>query len=410
MTVGGFRRSSFSLALVSASVGAALAFAGCQDQKKDGDKPAEESGEIRFGVVGSLTGPNATFGNSTKNGVDLAVKQANAKGGIDGRMIKAIHLDDQGRPEEAKTATQRLITQDKVHVIIGEVASSASLAMAPVAQRAHVPMITPSSTNPAVTEIGDYIFRMCFIDPFQGFVMAKFATENLNLKRIAILRDVRNDYSVGLANVFAKELAQMGGQVVADESYAQGDTDYKATLTKIRSANPEAIYVPGYYTEVGQIARQARELKLDVPLLGGDGWDSDKLFEGGGRAVEGSYFSNHYHVDDPREAIKAFVATYKTEFNEMPDALAALGYDAALVAIDAIKRAGTTESEKLRDAIAATKDFPGVTGVITLDKDRNAQKPAVVIKIKEAQREFAGLIAPPGMELPKAATATATAQ
>jgi len=359
-----------------------------------GAAPAEtKNAEIRLGVVGSLTGPNATFGNSTKNGVDLAVEQANQKGGVLGRKVKAIHLDDQGRPEEAKTAVQKLIMQDKVDTVIGEVASSLSLAMAPVAQRAHVVMISPSSTNPAVTEIGDYIFRVCFIDPFQGFVMAKFAKENLKLGSVAILRDVRNDYSVGLANVFSEEFKKMGGTIVADESYSQGDTDYKATLTKIRAAGPQAIYVPGYYTEVGQIARQARELQIEVPLLGGDGWDSDKLFEGGGKAIEGSYFSNHYSVDDPRPSIQKFVADYRAKFNETPDALAALGYEAAAVALGAMTAAGTTEPQKMRDALAKTKDFAGVTGQITLNAARNAEKPAVVIQIKDGKRAFAGQVA-----------------
>jgi branched-chain amino acid transport system substrate-binding protein len=359
-----------------------------------GAAPTEtKNAEIRLGVVGSLTGPNATFGNSTKNGVDLAVEQANQKGGVLGRKVKAIHLDDQGRPEEAKTAVQKLIMQDKVDAVIGEVASSLSLAMAPVAQRAHVVMISPSSTNPAVTEIGDYIFRVCFIDPFQGFVMAKFAKENLKLGSVAILRDVRNDYSVGLANVFSEEFKKMGGTIVADESYSQGDTDYKATLTKIRAAAPQAIYVPGYYTEVGQIARQARELQIEVPLLGGDGWDSDKLFEGGGKAIEGSYFSNHYSVDDPRPSIQKFVADYRAKFNETPDALAALGYEAAAVALGAMTAAGTTEPQKMRDALAKTKDFAGVTGQITLNAARNAEKPAVVIQIKDGKRAFAGQVA-----------------
>jgi branched-chain amino acid transport system substrate-binding protein len=351
--------------------------------------------EVVFGVVGSLTGGNATFGTSTKNGVDLAVKQQNAKGGVLGKKIRAIHLDDQGRPEEAKTAVQKLITQDKVDVVMGEVASSNSLAMAPVAQRAKVPMITPSSTNPAVTEVGDYIFRMCFIDPFQGFVMAKFARENLKLAKVAILRDQRSDYSVGLANVFAEEFKKAGGEIVADEAYQQGDTDYKATLTKIRASNPQGIYVPGYYTEVGQIARQARELKIEAPLMGGDGWDSSKLFEGGGKAIEGSYYSNHYTVDDPRPEIQRFVADYKAEFNESPDALAALGFDAARVAIDAISRAGSLDKSAVREQIAKTAGFPGVTGAISLDDKRNAKKPAVVLQIKEGKPVFVAQVVPP---------------
>lgn len=374
--------------------------------KTDAPSAAAAPSELLVGVVGSLTGANATFGNSTKNGVDLAIKQKNAAGGVLGKKVRAIHLDDQGRPEEAKTATQRLITQDKVLAVIGEVASSNSLAMAPVAQRAKIPMISPSSTNPAVTEIGDYIFRMCFIDPFQGFVMAKFARDNLKLSKVAILRDVRNDYSVGLANVFTEEFKKMGGTIVADESYAQGDVDYKATLTKIRGAAPEAIYIPGYYTEVGQIARQARELQIEVPLMGGDGWDSDKLFEGGGKAVDGSYFSNHYHVDDPSPAIQKFVADYRAEFNETPDALAALGFEAAAVTLAAFEKAGALDPVKARDVLAATRNFPGVTGQITLDAQRNAVKPAVVIQIKDGKRAFVAQIAPAGTSTSAAAAPT----
>lgn len=377
-----------------------------KDAAKTDAPAAAAPSELLVGVVGSLTGANATFGNSTKNGVDLAIKQKNAAGGVLGKKVRAIHLDDQGRPEEAKTATQRLITQDKVLAVIGEVASSNSLAMAPVAQRAKIPMISPSSTNPAVTEIGDYIFRMCFIDPFQGFVMAKFARDNLKLSKVAILRDVRNDYSVGLANVFTEEFKKMGGTIVADESYAQGDVDYKATLTKIRGAAPEAIYIPGYYTEVGQIARQARELQIEVPLMGGDGWDSDKLFEGGGKAVDGSYFSNHYHVDDPSPAIQKFVADYRAEFNETPDALAALGYEAALVTLVSFEKAGALDPVKARDVLAATRGFPGVTGQITLDAQRNAVKPAVVIQIKEGKRAFVTQIAPAGTSTSAAAAPT----
>jgi branched-chain amino acid transport system substrate-binding protein len=384
-----------------------LAFAGvvasaCGKQPSEqpaapAEKPAAADNEIRIGVVGALTGPIALFGTNTRNGIDLAVKQVNASGGVLGKQVKAIHLDDQGKPEEAKTAIQRLITQDKVQVVLGEVTSSGSLAMGPVAQRAKIPMITPASTNPAVTEVGDFIFRVCFIDPFQGWVMAKFAAENLKLKKVAILQDVRNDYSVGLANSFTKHFTEMGGQVVANESFAMGDTDYKTQLTKIRGMSPQAIYIPAYYTEVGQIARQARELKIEAQLLGGDGWDSEKLFEGGGKAVEGAYFSNHYHPDEPRPEVRAFLDAFKQDFNEEAYAITALGYDAAMVAFDAIKRAGSTDPQKIRDALAATKGYPGVTGSITIDAGRNAQKPAVITQIKDGKRTLVTQIVDPKM-------------
>jgi branched-chain amino acid transport system substrate-binding protein len=255
-------------------------------------------------------------------------------------------------------------------------------------------MVTPSSTNPAVTQVGDYIFRVCFIDPFQGLVMATFATTSLGLTRVAILRDIRNDYSVGLADVFVENFEAMGGTIVIDQSYSEGDTDFSAQLTAIRAENPEAIFVPGYYTEVGLIARQAQSLGLAVPLLGGDGWDSPSLIEIGGDALEGSYFSNHYSVQDPSPAIQEFVSAYQARFGETPDALAGLGYDAAMILFDAIERAGSTEGAAIRDALAQTADFAGVTGTITLDENRNAIKPAVVLQVSGGQLVYVETINP----------------
>jgi branched-chain amino acid transport system substrate-binding protein len=229
---------------------------------------------IKIGEVGSMTGSEATFGISTHEGLQLAIKEQNAKGGIKGKKIELISLDDQGKPEEAAVATTKLITQDKVAAIVGEVASSRSLAMAPIAQKNKIPMVSPSSTNPKVTEVGDYIFRVCFIDPFQGAVMAKFASETLKAKKVAILRDVKSDYSVGLSNFFAEAFKNTGGEIVVDQSYSSGEVDFNSQLTSIRAKKPDAIFVPGYYTEVGLIAKQARKLGIKVPLLGGDGWDS----------------------------------------------------------------------------------------------------------------------------------------
>ncbi|HET9449292.1 MAG TPA: ABC transporter substrate-binding protein, partial [Aggregicoccus sp.] len=321
---------------------------------------------ILVGVATSLTGGQATFGISTRNGIELALDEVNAAGGVKGKKLVTRVYDSQGKPEEAASAVTRLINQDKVAIILGDVASSNSLAMAEKAQAAKVPMITPSSTNPGVTQKGDYIFRVCFIDPFQGFVMAKFARENLKLSRVAVLRDNRSAYSMGLADVFVRKFTEMGGKVVGTESYSQGDTDYRAQLTALKRTKPEAVYVPGYYSEVGIIARQAQELGLNVPLMGGDGWDSEKLFELGGAAVEGSYFSNHYSSQDPAPAVQKFVKDYKARYGGVPDALAALAYDAARVAADALKRAPSTSPEALREAIAQTKNFPGVAGTITL--------------------------------------------
>jgi branched-chain amino acid transport system substrate-binding protein len=350
---------------------------------------------IKIGEVGSMTGSEATFGTSTHQGIELAIKEANAAGGVHGRQLVIVSLDNQGKPEEAATAVTRLITQDKVTAVLGEVASSRSLAMAPIAQQYKTPMITPSSTNPKVTEVGDYIFRVCFIDPFQGEVMAKFALETLKVKKVAILRDVKNDYSIGLANFFTDKIKAAGGEVLLDQSYSSGDIDFKSQLTAIRGKKPEVIFVPGYYTEVGLIARQARQLGIKAPLLGGDGWDSPKLTEIGGNALEGSYFSNHYSSEDNSPHVQSFIEKYRAAYKVVPDGLAAMGYDAALVLIDAMKRAPKTlKPSEIRDAIAKTVDFPGVTGKITIDQKRNAVKSAVVLKVTKGSFKYETTIRP----------------
>ena len=350
--------------------------------------------EIVIGEYGSLTGTAATFGTSSRNGIDMAIDEVNKAGGVLGKQVRVIVEDDQTKPEEAQTVVTKLISKDQVVAILGEVASSRSLAAAPVAQQNSIPMISPSSTNPKVTQVGDYIFRVCFIDPFQGLVMAKFATNTLKVKNVAILRDIKNDYSVGLADVFVENFKKMGGKIVSDQSYSEGDTDFSAQLTSIKSSNPQAVFVPGYYTEVGLIARQAKKLGLNATLMGGDGWDSPKLIEIGGEALNGTYFSNHYSVDDPSPAIRKFVADYQARFKEVPDALAALAYDAAHILVESIRKANSTEGPKLRDAIAQTTDYAGVTGKITIDKDRNSVKPAVVLQVKDGKLAFVETINP----------------
>lgn len=350
--------------------------------------------QVLLGVVASLTGDQASFGVSTRDGVTLAVEEANARGGVLGKPILTRVYDSQGKPAEGANAVTRLINQDGATVILGEVASSISLAMAPVAQRMGVPMISPSSTNPKVTQVGEYVFRVCFIDPFQGYVMARFAGENLKAKRAAILRDNKSDYSIGLATVFAARLPDFGGTIVANEAYSQGDTDFRSQLTAIKATNPDVIYVPGYYTDVGLIARQARQLGIDAPMLGGDGWESTKLYELGGDALNGHYFSNHYSPEDPRPLVKDFIARFTKRFGNPPDSLAVLGFDAANVAIAAIERAGTTDGRKVRASISETRDFPGVGGTITLDAERNATKPAVVLKIQDGSASFVTSVEP----------------
>ncbi len=350
--------------------------------------------EIVVGEYSSLTGTTATFGQSTHNGILMAFAEINAAGGVLGKQLRLITEDDQSKPEEAATAATKLISQDRVVALLGEVASSRSLAVAPIAQANRVPMISPSSTNPKVTEVGDFIFRVCFIDPFQGSVMAKFAANTLKARNVAILYDVKNDYSVGLRQFFTSTFQSLGGKIVGEQSYSEGDSDFRAQLTALKAGKPEAIYVPGYYTEAATMARQARELGITAPLMGGDGWDSQRLFEIGGKAIEGSYISNHYSADDPNPVIQKFVAAYKEKHGITPDGLAALAYDAARILADAMKRAGSTEGAALRDAIAATKGFDGVTGNISIDDKRNAVKPAVVLKVAGGKFQYVETIAP----------------
>lgn len=376
----------------------------CACQEKPGTEPAPappkapvapvEDTTILIGEVGSLTGAQATFGISTRNGIELALNEVNAAGGVKGKKVVVRVYDDQGKPEEAANAATRLIAQDKVKLILGEVASTNSLAMAPKAQGAQVPMISPSSTNPKVTAVGDYIFRVCFIDPFQGFVMAKFAREHLKVANAAILKDQKSDYSIGLTEVFAAKFAELGGKIVGIEAYGQGDTDFRAQLTALKKHKPQAIFIPGYYTDVGLIARQARELGIKSTLLGGDGWESEKLFELGGTAIEGSYYSNHYATDVPSPEVQKFLETYQKAYGAVPDSLAALGFDAAMVAVDAMRRAADLSGPALRDAVAATKDFPGVAGKITLDAQRNAVKPAVVLQVAEGKLKYVTTVEP----------------
>ena len=341
-----------------------------------------------------MTGSEATFGISTHQGIELAIKEQNAKGGVKGKKLELVSVDNQGKPEEAAIGTTKLITQDKVIAVLGEVASSRSLAMAPIAQKNKIPMISPSSTNPKVTTIGDYIFRVCFIDPFQGEVMAKFSLETLKIKKVAILRDVKSDYSLGLSDYFKAAFTKGGGEIVVDQTYSSGDVDFNSQLTSIRSKKPEAIFIPGYYTEVGLIAKQARKLGIKVPLLGGDGWDSTKLYEIGGKALNNGFFSNHYSQDDQSPAVQNFVRNYKATYNKVPDGLAAMGYDAAMVLFAAIEKTKSGSNTEIRAELAKTKDYQAVTGKITIDEKRNASKPAVVLEVKDGKFLYKTTVSP----------------
>jgi branched-chain amino acid transport system substrate-binding protein len=350
---------------------------------------------IKVGEYASLTGKEAAFGQSSHKGTVLAVEEINAAGGVLGRQIELVTDDNQSKQGESATIVKKLIFREKVVGILGEVASSRSLEAAPICQAYKIPMVSPSSTNPKVTEIGNYIFRVCFIDPFQGTVMAKFARDTLKLHRVALLTSVSSAYSVGLATYFKERFIADGGEVTIEQKFTEGDKDFNAQLTAIKAAGVDGIFVPGYYTEAALICRQARELDMSLPLFGGDGWEAPELIQIGGTAVEGCYYSTHYSPEVGAPAVKAFVAKFRARFQgETPDAMAALGYDSAEVMADAIRRAGSTEGPAIRDALAATRGFEGVTGTTTMDKERNATKAAVVIMVKDGRFKFVQSIAP----------------
>jgi branched-chain amino acid transport system substrate-binding protein len=373
----------------------ALAIVSCT-KKEEASKSPALGDKILVGQFAALTGEVATFGQSTKKGVELAMDQFNETGGLNGKKVEVITYDDQSKPEEVSAVVTKLITQDNVLAILGEVASRLSLVAADKAMQFKTPMISPSSTNPAVTQKGDYIFRICFIDPFQGEVMAKFARENLKAKTAAVIRDVKQDYSVGLADFFTKAFLAKGGKVLTDTSYQSGDSDFRAQLTEVKSQNPDVIFLPGYYGDVALIVQQARKLGLKQPILGGDGWESEDLLKVAGKtALENTYYSNHYAPDTKDSSAQSFIQSFKAKYDgENPDAMAALGYDAFNVLMNAMKRAKSLARDDIRAAIAETRDFPGVTGKITLNAERNAVKSAVVLKYVDGKPTYFATIQP----------------
>jgi branched-chain amino acid transport system substrate-binding protein len=390
-------RTTLAATLTAVWVAAAMT-AGCDKMRggqKEGSSSQPAPGTILVGEFGSLTGSEATFGTSTHNGIMLALNETNAAGGVKGKQLMVKVYDDQGKPQEAGTAVTRLITDDKVTAVLGEVASSLSIAGGRVAQQYHIPMITPSSTNPAVTQVGDMIFRVCFLDDFQGWVEAKFAHDQLKVQKAAILYDQAQAYSKGLRDYFKKSFTEMGGTIATEQAYSGGDQDFSAQLTTIRDAKPDIIYVPGYYTDAGNIIIQARKLGITTGFLGGDGWDSAQLMAIAGDALDGSYYSNHYAPDEERAEVQNFVKKYKAEFNAVPDGLAALAYDSMLLLADAMKRADSLDGPALAKAIAATKDFHGVTGVFSIDAGRNAKKSAVIVGFKGKVPHYVTTIQPP---------------
>jgi len=367
----------------TALVAVALAFCAAAACERRPGAAGDSGGDVVIGMYGSLTGDGASFGISSREGTELAVAEINAAGGVlGGRKFRLLVEDDQSKPEEASNAVTKLITQDRVVAVLGEVASRRSLAAAPIAQKFQIPMISPASTNERVTAVGDYIFRVCFIDPFQGEVLAKFAYNDLKVRKVAILRDIQQDYSVGLTDSVARNFKALGGQVLEPVSYSTGDADFKAILTKVRSERPDAIFATGYYSEAAIITRQARELGMKMPMLGGDGWVGDAL-KNGREALNNTFISNHYSGDNPDPIVQGFVSAYRVKFGREPDAIAALAYDSVKVLTDALNRAKTTEGPKLRDALAAT-DLPGVTGRLKMNAQRNVDKPAVIQEVTYA--------------------------
>lgn len=364
-----------------------FSFIGCGKDKKEN--------VIVIGQFASLTGSEATFGQSQDKGIRMAVEEINKAGGLLGKQIEVVTEDNQGKNNETVSVVNKLINVNKVIAVIGEVASSRSKAAAPICQGSKIPMITPASTNPEVTKLGDYIFRVCFTDSFQAVVNAKFAINSLKVRRVALLIDQKNAYSTGLADAFKTTFSSLGGEIIAEQKYSAGDKDFKAQLTDIKTNNPEAIFIPGYYTDVNLISIQARDVGITVPLFGGDGWESEKLVEGKAKeSLEGCYFSTHVSTEDQSPLVQEFLHKFRTKYNEEPDCYAFLGYDAAMILFDAIRRANSTEGPKIRDALAQTKDFKSVTGNITINEQRNAIKPCIIIQIRDGKFKYKETIYP----------------
>lgn len=379
--------------------GAALAviiaaglMAGCGGSKK------EAANEITVGASFELTGNVANYGKSTLNGFKLGIEEINKSGGINGKQIRIVESDNKSEPAEAGNAVTKIITQDRVVAVVGPATSGCVAASEPIATASKIPLIAPCATAPEITvgkdgKVKPFIFRAAFIDPFQGKVMADFALNNLKVKKVAILNDASSDYSKGLAQVFRNEVESRGGTVVLQEAFLAKDIDFKAALTKIKAANPDAIYVPGYYEEVAKIIKQAREMGIKAPLLGSDGWDSPKLVEiAGAAAVNNTFFSNAYSAEDPDPGVQKFIKLYRDKYQKTPDVFALEGYNSALILANAMKKAGT-EGPKLAEAIAQTKDLAVPNGTFSYDKDHNPITTALIIEMvngKQSVREKIG--------------------
>lgn len=388
-------RGKLLKSLALATCVASLLAVGC-----GGGSKAKSDNVIKIGVVSEMTGNNATYGNSVVNGMKLALKEINAGEGVLGKKLDIVVADSKSEPAEAANAMSKLINQDKVTLASGIFTSSSAIAACNITEAAKVPYLAVGATNPAVTLNKDgstkvNTFRVCFIDPFQGTVGANFVLNELKMKKVAIFVDNSSDYSKGLSAFFKKAFLAKGGEIVSEEAYLQKDTDFKAVLTKIKATNPEILYVPGYYEEVGKIIKQARELGLNIPVVGGDGWDSPKLAEiAGAAALNKTYFTNHYSADSDSKESKAFVTAYEKEYKQKPDAPAVLGYDGIKLMADAIKRAGSADSAKVSKALAETKNFKAVTGNTSLNEKHDAVKSAVIIEFKDGKQAYRATINP----------------
>lgn len=387
------RVSKVLTALVLGTVLAGLA-AGCGGGAKKADT-------IKVGANLEMTGGSASYGISSKNAIELAFKEINEKGGINGKQLELVVADNKSEAAEATNAMQKLVSQDNVVAVIGPNLSSSVIAASAINNSAKVLDIAPMATNPYVTvdqasgKTKDFNYRTCFIDPFQGTVMAKFATAELGVGNAAILIDNSSDYAKGLAQFFKENFVKEGGAVTAEESYLQKDTDFKATLTKIKATNPDFLYVPGYYQEVGLIVKQARELGMNMPIAGGDGWDSAKMPEiAGAAALNNTYFSSLYSPEDSSDINKNFVAAYEKAYGQKPDVFAALSYDSALLVAEAIKNAGSTEPAKISEAMAKINGFSGVSGSVTFDDKHNPVKSAVILEYKDGAQSLKTKINP----------------
>ena len=385
---------------IAAMLVISLVAAGCGKQEggAGGDSAAET---IKIGINYELSGEVAAYGATAKDAIMLAFEEINAAGGVDGKMIEPIVLDNKSDATEALSVATKLITQEKVVAHLGPATTGATLNVVPVVTEYKIPLITNSATNPDVTvdpqskETREYVFRTCFIDPPQAVVGAEFAVNELGKKKVAVYYDNTNDYSKGLYQVFKENITKLGGQVVAEEGYVESDQEFRPTLTKFKQAGAELIYIPGYYEKVAKIVSQAREVGIDVPFLGADGWDSpDLVAVAGPEALNNTFFTNHYSPQDPSEKVQSFVNAYKAKYDKVPPSFSATAYDAAYLLADAIKRAGSTDPVAITKALAETKDFDGITGKFSFDEQHNPVKEISVIEMKDGEQTLKTKIAP----------------